>query len=180
MSEEVLASETESKSVYTPGQFSSVKSFSDALKLATTVHGSVVETNAVRVMRIEDKKRLVGLPLILMEWSTLWSEENDRDYVSALVVVLEREEGTDESGKKIEEKTSKWILNDGSTGIYKELTAYTENTGLSGGVVCRAGLRVSEYFIDPTTRKPLTRLQVAQYKKDGRPMEDASTFYLDV
>jgi hypothetical protein len=168
MSEEVTAAE-KTESAYTPDQINSVISFADALKLAREIHGDVTETNAVRVMRIEDKKRLCGKPLVLMEWQTLWSEENNRNYVSALVVV---DEGNS--------KTSKWFLNDGSTGIYEELTTYTERTGKSGGVLCEAGLRVSEYHIDPDTRKPLTRAQVARYKRDGLPMEDASTFYLDV
>jgi hypothetical protein len=65
------------------------------------------------------------------------------------------------------------IITDGSTGIARELEAYTKRTGRTGGLVLPRGFRESPYRIDATTKRPVPR------DYDG-PTEPASTFYLAV
>lgn len=164
-----IVSEEKPDSAFTPDKLSSIRSFADAIAIATEVHGEDTTTaTGIRVMRIEDKRLLTGVPLVLLEWHFLWSEENDREYVSVLCVADTKPD------------PSQWYLNDGSTGIFVELKEYEAKTGKNGNVLCPQGLRVSDYSIDPQTRKPLTRAQVTEYKRQGKEIEPAATFYLDI
>lgn len=65
------------------------------------------------------------------------------------------------------------IITDGSTGIARELEAYTKRTGRTGGLVLERGFRESPYRIDAATKRPVPR------DYEG-PTEPASTFYLAV
>lgn len=67
----------------------------------------------------------------------------------------------------------RYIINDGSTGVARELEAYTRRTGKTGGLWLDQGFRESPYGIDPATKRPVPR------GYDG-PTEPASTFYLAV
>lgn len=88
------------------------------------------------ILNKESKERLVGRPIFLMDWRFNDSKEIVKDGKPAeFVSVLVMDVATGE----------KFILNDGSTGIYQQLLAITKRLGRRGGITCRNGLRKSEY-----------------------------------
>jgi hypothetical protein len=106
----------------------------------------------------DEKRKLVGVPLFVMEWRFQDSDTVQRggesvEYVTARVVA--------ERGGKV----VKAVISDGSTGIYRQLRAYTNRTGRTKGLMVPAGLRVSDYtYQDPNTGEK----------------SPASTFYFDL
>lgn len=107
--------------------------------LGTDQFGPVLDTG--------NKMTLVGLPFVIVKWNFYTGDIGE--FVSAWVITK-----TDD----------RFIVNDGSTGIYAQLKALTDETGQDSGLVCRHGLRVSEY--DYT-------------KPDGTVGGRAKTFYID-
>lgn len=68
----------------------------------------------------------------------------------------------------LDEEQRMLVFNDGSTGVYEQLRQMTEKTHRFSGIMCRKGLRVSEY-----------KYQEKDF--DGEPMgpeKPAKTFYL--
>lgn len=165
---------------FTREQLTHIESFDDAARLAAQEFGDIVsahESTALgdgfRVASEDDKMRLIGVPLLLLEWSLRESEYGEGVYVS--IKAIQR----DESGRAI-----KWILNDGSTGIARDLQNFTLKTGRSGGLGVRKGLRVSEYPTNaikghPDNGKPLSKAEHREFIKAGHPVGKGRTFYLD-
>lgn len=147
------------------------QTFEDFMNLTVQVHGGVVAAHETelgdgfRVATEDDKRKLIGIPLLFMEWG--FNAGDYSDFVSARVVA------------QGENGISKWVINDGGTGIFAELKGYTEKTGKWGGLFCRNGLRVSEYTIDADTGKALNKREVTEYIKAGKKTAPAATFYLD-
>lgn len=85
---------------------------------------------------LSDKDRLVKTPFAILEWRFSISERFKSEFVSMLVVT---------------EGNEKWIVNDGSTGICKQLRNITDERIASGrpspqsGLVVKNGLRRSDY-----------------------------------
>lgn len=160
-------------------ELSSIHSFEDALRLAADTYGGVVAAHEAedlgdgfRLATEEDKKRLVGVPLMLLDWTFREGDYTDQ-YVS-IMAVAQMEGGV----------IGKYIINDGSTGIRVQLREYQDETGRTGGLMVRNGLRMSEYPVNmedgetkgmPFKSKQEYRHHVAQGKKVG----EARTFYLD-
>lgn len=67
----------------------------------------------------------------------------------------------------------RYILNDGSTGLARQLEDFTKRTGRNAGLGCKQGFRVSEYRIDAATQQPVGRDFTG-------PTEPARTYYLAV
>jgi hypothetical protein len=167
---------TNGEIIVAPSKFSkeelnAAQSFKDFMELATAVHGGVVAAHETelgdgfRVASEDDKSKLIGVPLLFMEWS--FNSGDYSDFVSARVI--SQGDGT----------IGKWVINDGGTGIYAELKGYTEKTGKFGGLFCRNGLRVSRYTIDSETGQALNKRQVGEYAVAGKKTAPAATFYLD-
>lgn len=98
------------------------------------------------VLDTKEKGRLVGVPFIILDWQ--FNEGDNGQFVSLRVITQANE---------------KLVINDGSTGIYRQLMEIAD-TGEERAVFCKRGLRVSNYdYTDPKT----------QEKKP------ASTYYLD-
>lgn len=102
---------------------------------------------------LDNKDRIVGVPFVILEWRFTESKQYGQTFVSAVCV---------------DEKDNKFIVNDGSTGIYSQLRMVTDKR-LSEkraypqtGLVCRKGLRKSEYTVE---------------NEDGKNIE-AATYYL--
>lgn len=117
--------------------------------------GSAAQASAViesdqfgAVMTKEQKASLVGQPLMIVKWS--FHPGDFGEFVSCWIVTR---------------NDQKFILNDGSTGIYAQLKGVTENTGRDAMLACPKGLRVSKYtYTDQRTG-------------EERPAE---TYYVDV
>jgi hypothetical protein len=133
-----------------------ITSFDDAVRLVEETHGPIVSADeelgdGFTLLSTEDKDLLIGLPMLLMAWRF-----NDGDagrFVSIRVLVQNRDKSV-----------SRYIFNDGSTGICEQLAKFQLRTGRAGGLKVQNGLRRSDYlYEDPTTG-------------EQRP---ASTYYLD-
>jgi hypothetical protein len=164
-------------SSFTRAELSSVESFDDALRLLQAQGETIVAAHETelgdgfRLATEEDKRRLIGVPLLLLEW--MFYQGDFGDFVS-IKVVAQSENG----------QASKWILNDGSTGICADLRDFTTKTGRTKGLLVRKGLRASDYWINaekdsPDYGKPLSRTEHRTALANGLKVAPASTFYLD-
>lgn len=98
---------------------------------------------------LEDKERLIGVPFVLVYWAFNHSDTVGTDFATMFVLTADNQ---------------RYIINDGGVGIMPELLAYTsKNGGRNGGLVCRHGLRVSEY----------------EYERPDGKKGKAKTFYID-
>lgn len=126
--------------------WSAVTDFQTALKTTAAAHGAVVDASeemgdGFTVLPESQRNLLAGRPILLAEWS--FREGDFGEFVSIRVLV----ENTDGSVLKL-------ILNDGSTGICRQLNEYSAKTGKFGALFVKGGLRVSEYTYDDGTGKP--------------------------
>jgi hypothetical protein len=161
-------------SVFNREELADIESFDDAMKLAVKQFGNVILAHedknlgsGFRLTSDEDKYKLIGVPLILLDWRFNPGEFGD-DFGS-ITAVAQGEDG----------KSNKLIINDGGTGICKDLKEYTQKTNRMGGLLCRRGLRVSEYDTDLDSGKPISKMTVMEYHRDGKKTGRGKTFYLD-
>lgn len=134
----------------------SISSFDEALRLTQQEFGGEIvaaeETlgNGFTILNGEAKNILCGVPLVFMAWN--FNLGDTGEFVSAQVV------GRIPGGGII-----KAIINDGSTGVYKQLSAFTKRTGKLGGLSARGGLTRSDYtYTDPNTgeQRPATTFYI--------------------
>lgn len=183
MSEREIAKSLGGEIVTTvPARFSdeilgAIDSFDAAMGLAEDTFGGVTFAheepllgNGFRVANDEDKLHLVGVPLLLLDWTFNESDfGQDRDWV--MIHAIQR----GDTGQAI-----KWVISDGGTGIAKDLQSFTEKTGREGGLLVKKGLRVSKYYIDNDSGKALSKKEVRQYMIDSpKKLGEAATWYLD-
>lgn len=141
-------------SVFSRDELMSITNFDDAVRLATEVHGQIVAADqelgdGFALLSKEQKNLLCGIPLLLLEWKF---RGGDFGKFVTLRIIARNPDGS----------ASKYIVNDGSTGIAEQLADYQTNTGRTGGMFVGKGFRRSDYEVEI----------------DG-DMRDASTFYLD-
>lgn len=150
--------------VFSESDYRSIGTMADAVELWQQTTGEDIVQASEELgdgftpMTEGEKRKLCANPLFIMQWEFKFSDTVTRDgkpveYVSVRVIA-------ERFGK-----TEKYVFSDGSSGIYRQLRAYTDRTGRQGGMLAPLGLRVSDYkFKDPTTG-------------DETP---ASTFYIDL
>lgn len=141
-------------SAFSRDELMGITNFDDAVRLATEVHGQIVAADrelgdGFALLSKEQKNLLCGVPLLLLEWKFRGGDFGN--FVTLRVIA-----------RNPDASVSKYILNDGSTGIAEQLADYQKNTGRTGGMFVGKGLRRSDYEVDI----------------DG-DMKAASTFYLD-
>jgi len=141
-------------SAFSRDELMAISSFDDAVRLATEIHGSVAYADqelgdGFALLSKEQKNLLCGVPLMLLEWKF---RGGDFGNFVTLRVIARNPDGS----------VSKYIVNDGSTGIAEQLADYQMNTGRVGGMFVGKGFRRSDYEVEINGE---TR--------------DASTFYLD-
>lgn len=91
-------------------------------------------------VKLDDKSKLINVPFFARKW---WFTDGDMGEFAVVQCVTERPIRTD-SGE-----TSKIIITDGSTGVFRQLREYTTRTkGKTSGLLVRNGLRVSQYTAD--------------------------------
>jgi hypothetical protein len=132
-----------------------IASFDDALRLLADTETPIVDASQVignGFAILNDKAILQGIKVLFLSWRFNRGDMG----VFASVNVIAQMPGMNVPGK--------FILNDGSTGICRQLVQYTSKTGRWGGLMVSKGLRRSDYqFSDPT---------------DGS-LKNATTYYLD-
>lgn len=132
--------------------YRAIESLEDAMALAAQMHGSVVEADQELgdgFTLINDKKSLIGVPMVFLEWD--FHAGDFGTFVTVRAVT------------RVDGVTKKFIFNDGSTGIRETLQEFTAQTGRRGGLIARHGLRVSEY----------------EFTNDKGETSPAETFYID-
>lgn len=142
-------------SAFDEDQLRDLSSFEDAARMVAEAYGDLVSADTVlgdgfTLLESKDKALLCGLPLILMEWA-FRDGDHGRPFASVRVMARNKDGGV-----------SRYIFNDGSTGIAEQLAKYTKRTGKLGGLVVKNGLRRSDY----------------DYEEDG-VTKQATTYYLD-
>jgi hypothetical protein len=110
-----------------------------------------------KVVNDDEKAQLVGVPFIILSYR--FNEEGVGGRFVTLDLITARNE--------------RIYLNDGSTGIRKQIEKL-EEAGMEENIVIRRGLRVSTYRYDPDTKK------VVKPKDEGYDRSrEAHTYYLD-
>jgi hypothetical protein len=153
MKGETMAAKTKELSTteFTNEELSALNSFDDALAL---LRDKVGEENVGVADRdlgdgfklLENKDILIGVPFLLVTWS--FHNGDHGEFVSAKLMTQEGQ---------------KYILNDGSTGIWDQLKQYSEKKGVPAGLFCMKGLRRSNY----------------EYEDENGQKKPATTYYLD-
>lgn len=130
-----------------------IQSFDDALKLLAdeghvVAHADQELGNGFSILN--DKSNLCGVEMLLLSWN--FNQGDMGEFVSVSLVA--RMPGTN--------VPAKLVVNDGGTGIYKDLRTYTDRTGKTAGLHIKRGFRRSDYT------------KVIDGKETG-----ATTYYLD-
>lgn len=81
---------------------------------------------------LTDKSVAVGKEFLIIDWAFITDQTTGREYASIRLITAHN---------------ALIRMNDGSTGIYKQLKML-ESKGIHGGVHCVNGLRVSEYMFE--------------------------------
>lgn len=90
-------------------------------------------------VKLDDKSKLINVPFFVKKW---WNTDGEMGEFAVLQCITSRPVRTDTG------ETSKVILTDGSTGIYRQLREVTMRTGKTTALMVRNGLRVSQYTAD--------------------------------
>lgn len=147
-----------------------IASFDDVFKLAeeSGIPIESIENFGDGFELLKDKNRLVGQPLVILQWAFSAGDFTDKMSVSFIVT---------EDGRK-------FIITDGSTGIRDQLRSVTNERVASGKtpveaqtmLLCRKGLSVSEYKTDKATGSIVPKSEYTNYPADQ--LISGATFYL--
>jgi len=148
-----------------------IASYEEAVQLAEAVHGVVTDIadelgTGFVVLDNKDKSKLVDVPMIAILWK--FSAGDYGAFVSMAVVT---------------NKGDKFIVNDGSTGIFRQLKELSSDKRVFGALKIPHGLRESEYDTCPECGKPMTKDEVdcsndlCNFSGDARSV--GQTYYLD-
>lgn len=146
-------------------QLSSLETWDEAIGLIQQEYGTLEDISDVLgdgFKLIQDKSKLVGLPLLLMEWTV-----NKGDFGLFVSVRAIARNPADKTPWKV-------IFNDGSTGIAEQLARYTQTRHRSGGLIAQNGLRDSEYKFCNDCRRAAVEDCIRSHD-----VGTAHTYYLD-
>lgn len=156
-------------SAYDSDTMRELSSFDEAVRLATEAYGPIDDAadlgDGFALLKEEDKRRLVGIPLLFLEWN-FYPGDYGSMFVAIRMVARNKDGGV-----------SKYIVNDGSTGIADQLAAYTKRTGKSGGLMVRQGFRVSEYTYCELCGA--VKCMSETVHRDSGAHKKAETYYVD-
>lgn len=140
--DEGSAPETEvaiAQRLWSDAQLRDIASFEDAIMAAET-EGETIALASQEIgsgfVVLDDKDLLLKVPFLILEWRfNAGKYENDlgekTDFVSMTVVT---------------KNNDKYIVNDGSTGIARQLREYSDRTNKYGMLLAEKGLRVSRDY----------------------------------
>jgi hypothetical protein len=147
-----------------------ITSFDQAYALAAESYGGVVDASELlgtgfEVLNSEDKSRLLNVPLIVLDSRIHDGEQGE---FCSLVVVTEQ--------------GARYIVNDGSKGIYLQVLRLREKTEKEGGWLVRHGLRQSEYATCKNCGQPrqAKEAECGVCGDEDTARGTGRTFYLDV
>lgn len=110
----------------------------------------------------KDKESLVNVPFLIVDWNTVTDPSTQRDYATIRLIT--------QDNRKIR-------INDGSTGIFKQLQEIRERHNLTRGIGVPKGLFTSEYWIcDDRSSDKFGMVVNPDYEG---PKRQATTYYLN-
>lgn len=138
---------------YANEDLSSLTSFEEAMALVQRELGEAAVVDASQAIgdgfkMLDNKDLLCGVEFLAIGWNFTMGDFGE--FVAAKVVTRDGQ---------------KYVLIDGSTGIYQQISEYSGKTGRMGGLWVKNGLRKSEYEYEDESTGKLT---------------PAVTYYLDV
>lgn len=138
---------------YRNSDLQAIASFEDALALIREQFGDEGVVAADQVIGngfaiLDNKDHLIGVPFAMVKWH-FYEGKYDNSVAAVLLVTSD--------GRK-------YLMNDGSTGVCKQLREYSDETGRFGGLVARKGLTRSDY----------------EYTDSEGKTTDAQTYYIDL
>lgn len=125
--------------LWSDAQLRDITSFDDAI-MAAEQEGETIALASQEIgsgfVVLYDKDFLLKVPFLILEWRfNAGKYENDlgekTDFVSMTVIT---------------KNSDKYIVNDGSTGIARQLREYSDRTGKYGMLLAEKGLRVSRDY----------------------------------
>lgn len=130
---------------------SAVKSFSDAVELATQAYGDLLSTEELGdgFTLVKDKDKLVGLEFLVLQWQWVLNGEHGE------YVIL----------RCIDRSNNKFVFVDGGSGIKTQLLQFEqEHDDQAGGLMAPWGLRRSDYDYtdDKGVERPATTFYLAE------------------
>ena len=158
--------------VFNEDALRNLTSFDEAIALTTAVLGEPVTDasqelgDGFALLDSDHKGRLANVPLLLMDWN-FYDGDFGRKFVAVHIVARNPDGGI-----------SKYILNDGSTGICDTLAKYTMRTGKTGGLRVNNGLRESVYTYCEQCQSADKCALPETHKAQGKHKR-AVTYYLD-
>lgn len=150
---------------FTEDEYRDIQTMDDAIALFQEKMGAEVVDASEEIgdgfALIEDKDKLVGVPLLLLTWNFNASDRGPKPFVSVRAIARFTAGGD-----------AKVVFNDGGTGIREQLEKFTDKGGRPmGGVFVGHGLRKSEYGLDAENQPVKLNSPEAVGK--------ATTYYLD-
>lgn len=133
--------------------FEDIRAFTDELGLQV-FHASDLG-DGFTLLKSSEKDLLVERPTVIVGWSFSSSEEYGGEFVSLRAVVMER------NGSY-----SKYIVNDGSTGIYEQLKMISREHPDAQVIMANRGFRKSVYTVpvqDPETGETVQKKSTTYY-----------------
>lgn len=138
-------------------QLRDISSFEDAIRLAESVYGSVVDASeeiGSGFVMLENKDRLTDVPFLILSCSFPEGDyRNEIGELSKFAVV-----------RLVTDKGDRLVITDGGHGVFTQLSELNERTGRSGGILVKGGLRRSDY----------------SYEDANGVTQPATTYYLNV
>lgn len=122
-------------SVFSDAALRKAETFTELMELTAAEHGAILDAEKEMgdgFRLISDLAPIANYPTLLMEWT--FRAGDFGDYVSIRGV------SRDNDGNLI-----RYIYNDGSTGICRQLQEFSKERNKFGGLMVQAGFRVSEY-----------------------------------
>lgn len=164
MTETDAGTEVARTSLFTDDQLSKIDGFASAAAMlqAAGVEAESMADYGTGFTVSKDNDLLVGMDFLILSWRFNHGAYGE-DFVSAEIVTKHNE---------------KLILNDGSTGICKQLRVVTDQRTERGhqhpyaGLIVKNGLTVSKYFYNEKTG------EISRVPKEGKDWTPASTYYL--
>jgi len=147
-----------------------ITTFDQAYSLAIETYGGVVDVSELlgtgfELLNGDEKLVLLDVPLVVLDSRV---HEGEQGMFCSLVVVTE--------------KNLRYVINDGSRGIFAQVLTLREKTGKDGGWLVRNGLRKSDYVTCRECGKPreASEAECAVCGDDSAERGAGRTYYLNV
>ena len=119
--------------------------------------GGILTFEGSAYMVIE-KEKLVGQPFMIADVRIWHSSKFDSDVASVMLITKTPIDDRDH-----------FVINDGSTGIFEQVTGMIARSGRKSGILCPNGLRASTY----------TKELIDPFEPDAPPKQiEATTYYV--